>query len=267
MGAKVFGNLMIIGGAEDKKGDCIILKEFVKLAGGSKSKIIIITVATELPESVGTEYTKIFQRLGAKEIKVLHVQTREEAVRESNLAVIESATGVFFTGGDQLRITSILGGTAIYRELHQLYKKGVIIAGTSAGASAMSDTMIVEGDSDQAPKKNTMKMAPGMGLLEEVTVDQHFAQRGRLGRLLTAIAQNPYILGLGIDEDTAVIVSSDATFTVLGSQTVTVVDGTHITNTNVSELQPNQPLALANVLLHILPGGSKFDLKTRNVLL
>lgn len=266
MGKKVFGNLMIIGGAEDKKGPCTILKEFVKLAGGNEAKIVIMTSATELPEEVGKEYTELFQRLGAGETQVLRVETRAEAANVEHINLLREATGIFFTGGDQLRITSMLGGTLIDQVLHEMYEKDVIIGGTSAGASAMSDTMIVEGNSDASPKKNTLKMAPGMGLLEEVTIDQHFAQRGRLGRLLTAVAQNPYILGIGIDEDTAIMVFSDATFTVIGSQTVTIVDGRHIDDTNVSELKPDQPLVMTNVLLHILPQGYKFDLQNRKVI-
>lgn len=265
MGKKISGNLMIIGGAEDKEGECEILKEFVKLSGGNKSKIIIMTTATELPEEVGRDYADIFKHLGAKDIEVLRVENRIAAEEEKNILLMASATGIFFTGGDQLRITSLLGGTSLNKELNEMFKRGIIIAGTSAGASAMSDTMIVEGDSQDAPRKNTLKMAPGLGLLEEVTIDQHFAQRGRMGRLLTAVAQNPYVLGIGIDEDTAIIILSDATFSVIGSRAVTVVDGKNIELTNVSELKPDQPLALTNVILHVLPAGYKFDLKTRSI--
>lgn len=266
MGEKIFGNLLIIGGAEDKKGDCTILKEFIKLAGEATGKIIIITTATELPVEVGNEYHNLFLQLGAGQVRVLQVENRLEAEDETSIALVQSATGIFFTGGDQLRITSILGGTALDDALHEIYRKGVIIAGTSAGASAMSNTMVVEGNSDDAPKKNTLKMAPGLGLLEEVTIDQHFAQRGRLGRLLTAVAQNPYILGIGIDEDTAIVVDREANFTVIGSQTVTIVDGKEIDMTNVSEMEPDQPLVLTNVILHILPAGYRYNLKSRTVI-
>lgn len=263
MGDKVQGNLVIIGGAEDKKGRCEILKKVVRLAGGQEARLVVLTAATEQPEAVGREYDRIFRRLGVKEIGVLNIGSRREAGYEQHALAVNEATGIFFTGGDQLRITSLLGGTRVYQALHEAYQRGVVIAGTSAGASVMSATMIVEGDSEETPKKNTLKMAPGMGLIQGVVVDQHFAQRGRLGRLLTAVAQNPYILGIGIDEDTAVMVNDREEFEVIGSQTVTVVEGSQVTATNVSESNPSEPLALSNVILHVLPAGYRYDLKQR----
>lgn len=263
MGEKVEGTLVIIGGAEDKEGRCEILRKFVELAGGEEAKLVIMTAATEQPEVVGEEYRRIFARLGVKKLEILDITSRRQANLQQHQQVIGEATGIFFTGGDQLRITTLLGGTEIYQALHQAYRRGTVIAGTSAGASVMSETMIVEGDSDQAPKKNTVKMAPGMGLIREVVVDQHFAQRGRIGRLLTAVAQNPYILGVGIDEDTAIVVNPEGQFKVYGSQTVTIVDGSRIGHTNVSESSPAEPLALTNVGLHVLPAGYGFDLNRR----
>ncbi len=263
----VAGTLLIIGGAEDKEGDCLILRKFVQLAGGPRARIVIMTSATAHPREVGSQYQEIFDRLGVEEVQILDIPSREEANQSRGGEIIRQASGIFFTGGDQLRITSLIGGTAVDAALHRAYAAGIIIAGTSAGASAMSETMIVEGNSDDAPKKNTLKMAPGMGLIKEVVVDQHFAQRGRLGRLLTAVAQNPNMLGVGIDEDTAVVVTADGQFEVIGSQTVTVVDGQTISFTNVSELEPSQPLALTNVILHILPAGFRFDLNERSPVL
>lgn len=258
----VEGKLLIIGGAEDKEGECKILKRFVREAGGKESRIVVLTAATELPEQVGSEYKELFERLGTSEVQVLDVSERISANRESIARELEKATGVFFTGGDQLRITGILGGTRLGRTLHWLYQRGVIIAGTSAGASAMSDTMIVGGEAG-TPKKDTLTMAPGLGLLHSVVVDQHFAQRGRIGRLLSAIAQNPYVLGIGIDEDTSILVYSDGRFTVVGSQTVTVVDASPSMATNVSEISPGQALVLSPVLMHVLSDGYGFDLKRR----
>lgn len=258
----VEGKLLIIGGAEDKKGECKILKRFVHEAGGIESRIVVLTAATEYPEQVGAQYHELFTRLGASEVQVLDVSERVSANRETTVHELEKATGVFFTGGDQLRITGILGGTRLGRALHRLYERGVIIAGTSAGASAMSDTMIVGGEAG-TPKKDTLTMAPGLGLLHSVVVDQHFAQRGRIGRLLSAIAQNPDVLGIGIDEDTAILVYSDGRFTVVGSQTVTVVDASPTTATNVSEISPGQSLVLTPVLMHVLSDGYGFDLKRR----
>lgn len=265
MSEHIEGKLLIIGGAEDKKGEQKILKCFVKEAGGRESIITVLTVATEYPRETGKEYEKLFTRLGAKEVHVIDIPDRTAANASGFMGQIENTTGVFFTGGDQLRITGLLGGTCLGRLLQGLYEKGVMIAGTSAGASAMSDTMIVGGEAG-SPKKDELTMAPGLGLLRSVVIDQHFAQRGRIGRLLAAVAQNPYVLGLGIDEDTAVLVEADGKFTVLGSQTVTVVDAAISEANNVSESVPGQALVLTPVLTHILPDGYRFDLINRTAI-
>ena len=262
----VVGKLLIIGGAEDKLGECKILKRFIQESGGRESRIAILTVATECPRQVGAEYNALFLKLGAQEVQVLDVSDRTQANAQGSLKQFEKSTGVFFTGGDQLRITGLLGGTLLGRMLQQLYEQGIIIAGTSAGASVMSDTMIVGGEAG-TPKKNTLTMAPGLGLLRSVVIDQHFAQRGRIGRLLSAISQNPYVLGVGIDEDTAILVQSDARFSVVGSNTVTVVDVSPSTTTNVSETTPGQALVLSPILMHVLCDGYGFDLKRRVSLL
>ncbi|MGI6113445.1 MAG: cyanophycinase [Mahellales bacterium] len=263
MEQKVEGNLVIIGGAEDKDGECEILKEVTRLAGGKKACLIIVTAATKYPKKVGGEYKEIFSRLGVSDIKLLNVGDRRDAQDQDLISILDDATCIFFTGGDQLRITSLIGGTRLNEKLFRKYEKGVVLAGTSAGASVMSETMVVEGEDDDAPRKCTLKMAPGLGLLEGVVIDQHFAQRGRIGRLLSAVAQNPHILGIGIDEDTAVHVTPDGVFKVLGSQAVTILDGKDIHHTNVSELNPNEILSITNVRLHVLPPGYKFDLRTR----
>lgn len=266
MGEKVRGYLMIIGGAEDKGEECVILKKVVELSVGEGARLTVITAAAEEPREVGETYIKIFSRLGARHVEALNIETRQEAYSGDIVDRILNSTGIFFTGGDQLRITSLLGGSPVYSALHEAYKNGVLVSGTSAGASAMSDMMIVGGDGDAAPRGNSISMAPGMGLLEEVVIDQHFAQRGRIGRLLLAVAQNPYIIGVGIDEDTAILVDPGAVFTVVGSQTVTVVDGSAVDFTNVSEISPGQPLSLFNARLHVLSSGKGFDLKNRRPL-
>lgn len=263
MGNKVQGTLLIVGGAEDKEGKCEILRKFVELSGGDDSIIMVITTATQDSSRAGQEYTRIFERLGAGHIEVLDLDSRRRANHPYMERLLEKSTGIFFTGGDQLRITAMLGGTVANEGLRKAYLRGTVIGGTSAGASMMSNIMVVEGDSDEAPKLNTIKLAPGLGLLEDVVVDQHFAQRGRIGRLLSAIAHNPYILGMGIDEDTAVVVHPDARLEIIGSQTVTFIDGRRITYSNVSELMPDQALAIEQVTLHVLPKGHSFDLKTR----
>lgn len=263
MGNKVQGTLLIVGGAEDKEGKCEILRKFVELTGGKDSVILVITTATEDSSRAGQDYTRIFEHLGAGKIEVLDLDSRQKANQPFIGTLLEKSTGIFFTGGDQLRITAMLGGTAANEGLRKAYLQGTVIAGTSAGASVMSNIMVVEGNGDEAPKLNTIKLAPGLGLLEDVVVDQHFAQRGRIGRLLSAIAHNPYILGMGIDEDTAVVVHPDAKLEVIGSQTVTFIDGRQITFSNVSELSPDQALAIEQVVLHVLPKGYNFDLTTR----
>ena len=263
MAEKAAGNLLIIGGNEDKQGDCLILRKFIAMAGGREAHIAVITTASELSHEVGDEYRTIFAELGAASAAILSMTNREAANDHHHVMELEQATGIFFSGGDQLRLTSILGGSEVDAAIRQAYRKGTVVAGTSAGASVMSDTMIVDGDSSDTPKKSALGMAHGMGLLEEVVIDQHFAQRGRINRLLAAVAQNPYVLGIGIDEDTALVVKPDAKCEVIGSQTVTIVDGKHIVHTNISESQQFDPLALTNVILHILPEKYGFDLRRR----
>ncbi|KXS44497.1 MULTISPECIES: cyanophycinase [unclassified Candidatus Frackibacter] len=267
MGEKVQGRLLIIGGAEDKDGECKILKKVVELLEKTAKSLVILTTATRLPKEVGTEYKRLFTELGLDKVEVINIESRKKANDKKIERKVQDAAGVFFTGGDQLRITSLLGGSKVAGALHQIYQQGSLIVGTSAGAAAMSDTMIVQGDNTETPKKCTLKMAPGMGLLEEVIIDQHFAQRGRIGRLLLAIAQNPYVLGVGIDEDTAILVESTGRFKVLGSQTVTIVDASEISHTNVSELHSNQPLGVSDIRLHVIPAGYQYDLESKQVII
>lgn len=260
---KVAGRLLIIGGNEDKNGQCEILKRFVKMAGGRDARIALLTTATEFPQEVGNEYRNLFLDIGADTATVIYIDDRHTANERNKAEAILDSTGVFITGGDQLRLTSILGGSRTDAAIRQAYLSGTVIAGTSAGASVMSDTMIVEGNSSDTPKKSNLGMAHGMGLLQEVVIDQHFAQRGRINRILAAVAQNPLIIGVGIDEDTAIVVSPDERFEVIGSQTVTIADGRHVIFSNISESKPFDPLALTNVVLHVLPEGYGYDLKRR----
>jgi len=257
------GRLLIIGGNEDKTGERQILRRFVEMAGGRKANLAVITTAAEAPQRAGEEYSAIFRELGAADVFVPPVSTREAANSAAHAADIEAATGIFFTGGDQLRLTSILGGTMAGAAIKRAFAGGAVIAGTSAGASVMSETMIVGGEAAESPKKSGLSLAHGMGLIAGVIIDQHFAQRGRLNRLLEAVAQNPNVLGLGIDEDTALAVSKGVRCTVIGSRTVTVVDGRMIRFSNISESEPREPLAITNVILHILPPGFGFDLSRR----
>ncbi|GMA50543.1 cyanophycinase [Alicyclobacillus contaminans] len=256
------GPLMIIGGAEDKTGECRILREFLRLGGGSAAKVLVMTVATELPIEVGMDYVEVFKRLGAADVRTFDVSDRKAANRDSAVEMIRDATCIFFTGGDQLRITKLLGGTRIDAMLHEVRADGVPLGGTSAGASMMSSTMIVDGEAETNPRIGIVQMAPGMEFVDGVVIDQHFAQRGRLGRLLSAVAQYPHHLGLGIDEDTAVVVGRDA-FKVIGRGAVSVVDAGALDHSNLERVRSDESLALCGVKLHILPEGYGFHLRNR----
>ncbi|MBM0741497.1 cyanophycinase [Phormidium sp. CLA17] len=256
------GQLVIIGGAEDKEGDCKILREFVRRAGGLQARIVVMTVATGLPGEVGETYINVFQRLGADSVKVVDTAKRENADDPKGLEAIQDATGVFFTGGNQARITECLKDTELDSLLHRRFSEGIIIAGTSAGAAMMPDMMIVEGESETNPRMDVAEMDRGMGFFTGVVIDQHFAQRGRLGRLLSAIAQQPVNLGFGIDENTAIIINGKE-LEVFGEGAITVVDVANLTHTNVDKLLKDEPLALCNATLHILPHGYGFNLEKR----
>lgn len=260
------GQLVIIGGAEQKEGESKVLREFVRRAGGTKARIVVMTAATELPREVGEDYIKVFERLGAEQVRILDTVTREDASSSTALEAINNATGVFFTGGNQARITSIIKDTELDTAIHKRFSEGIVVGGTSAGAAVMPDVMIVEGNSETHPRVDAVEMGPGMGYLPGIVIDQHFSQRGRLGRLLSALAQQPAVLGFGIDEDTAVVVQGDE-FQVVGSGAVTVVDVAEIIHINVDELLKDEALAICGAKLHILPHGYRFNLKTRKPVL
>src|SRR3954463_8024128 len=254
------GSLVIIGGHEDKKNGKEILRE---VSGRIRNgKLVVATVATEHPEEVWDEYRRLFKSLGVNTLAHLHIESRSDAFASDKLAALDGAGAVFFTGGDQLRITSRIGGAPICERIRQIFERGGTIAGTSAGASAMSETMLVSGPSDQSHKLDAVQMAPGLGLINGVIIDQHFAERGRLGRLVGAVAQNPRLLGVGIDEDTAVIAEADR-FIVIGRGAVYVIDGTRESYTNVSEEKPDSVMSVFDLRLHILSDGDRFELETR----
>lgn len=256
------GQLVIIGGAEDKEGECKILREFVRRAGGVNARIVVMTAAAELPREVGENYIRVFDRLGVEDVRIVDTVIREDASSSTALEAIHKATGVFFTGGDQSRITSILKDTELDAAIHKRFSEGIVVGGTSAGAAVMPDMMIVEGDSETHPRVEVAQMGPGMAFLPGVVIDQHFSQRGRLGRLLSALAQQPAVLGFGIDENTAMIVNGDE-FEVVGEGAVTVVDESDITYTNIGEILKDEALAICGAKLHVLPEGYRFNLKTR----
>lgn len=258
------GRLLIVGGNENKRGKNSLLRDFVQLSGGKEGKIAVVPTATKEQKEKGEMYREVFFEHGALEVQVLKVEDRKDANKRYLEDFFADITGVFFTGGDQLRLTSIIGGTFLNEILVRRYAEGLLLGGTSAGASFMSDTMIVEGKEETAPARGIVAMAPGLGFWQQSIIDQHFDQRGRIGRLLAAVAQNPGVIGLGIDEDTAVI-TEKGSFKVLGTQTVTVVDGSNINISDVSQENRKMPLSLSNITLHVLSRGYGFDMISRKV--
>jgi cyanophycinase len=257
------GSLIIIGGHEEKQGDCAILTEVVKQLHKGKGKLTIVTVATQLPEEVAEEYREVFTRLGVKQIEVLDIRTREQAYDEANVQKIADASVIFLTGGDQLRITSQVGDSLVFRCMQEMYRNGATIAGTSAGAAAMPETMLIGGANDASNRISALSMAPGLAFITDVVIDSHFAERGRMGRLLGAVSQNPRNLGLGIDEDTAVVAQNDGTLRVIGSGAVYVVDGAGISYSSLSEQNPEGVVSINDVTLHVLGADDRYDLKER----
>jgi cyanophycinase len=260
------GFLIIIGGHEDKAGNEIILKEVATRANRRSGALAIATVATQEPQEVIQTYRKVFRKLGVESIEHVNIRTREDAQSDENVALIKRSGVVFFTGGDQLRITSQIGDSPVFQTMQALYQDGGIIVGTSAGAAAMSETMVISGDNDKSSEISALDMAPGLGFISGVVVDSHFAERGRIGRLIGCVAQNPRNLGLGIDEDTAIIVHKGQ-FSVIGSGAVYVVDGTQVTYSSLSEKQPEGILSVSDLKLHVLAKGDKFNLAERQPML
>jgi cyanophycinase len=255
------GTLVIIGGHEDKEGDKLILRAVAERAG---SKLVVATVASQgHGDELWKEYERIFRNLGVPHVYHLSIDSREEAKSERKARILDDATAVFFTGGDQLKITSQLGDSAVYQRVLDVFEHGGLIAGTSAGASVMCETMIVRANGSETYRIGaTMQMAPGLGIARGVIIDQHFAERGRITRLVGAVAQNPRILGIGIDEDTAILMRRRQ-FTVLGAGGVYVVDGKDVVYSNIGEAQADRALSTFNLRLHLLSMGDRFDITTR----
>ncbi|MNS01988.1 Cyanophycinase [compost metagenome] len=258
------GHLVIIGGAEDRVGQKHVLKRVVELSGGKDAHMVVITTASSLGPEVEQVYVKAFGDLGVAKVTTLHIHDRKDANDPEIAEIVLNATGIFMTGGDQSRLASILGGSEVGKSMHRAYKrKGACVAGTSAGASAISDHMVGGGRNGIHPKKGMLNLIPGLGLLNRVIIDQHFSQRHRLGRLLSIIAQNPFMLGVGIDEDTAIVVDPETHFEVIGAGAVTIVDARHMAFCNVNEAKKNQILAMTDVKFHLLPTGYKFHIESR----
>ena len=256
------GHVMIIGGAEDKVRERVILNRFVSLAGGSEARVAVISSASSLGLAAGELYRRVFTELGCASVETIHATTRAEANDEANARAVLDATGIFLTGGNQLRLSATIGGTRLAQAILERHRAGVVVAGTSAGASAMSTHMMAFGSSGGSPRQRMAQMAAGLGVLPGIIVDQHFEQRDRLGRLLAIIAQNPALLGIGVDEDTAGVVDGDGVLEVIGRRSVTIIDGA-AADTDAWEVVSHRPIMVSNVVLHSLPAGYRFDLRRR----
>ena len=258
------GHLLVIGGAEDKYNERRILKKFLERAGGEKSEVLIVPVASDFPEFAADVYTQAFRNLGIANPRVLRATSRQDVVQADADELLDGVSGVFMTGGDQMRLVSVLGGTKFADKLRRVVRNTkIVLAGTSAGAAGMSSAMIVRGESTPHPHKNSVRLSPGLGFLKNIIIDQHFTERGRISRLITAVSFNPYNLGIGIDENTAIILNSDGVLEVYGQGSVTIVDGSQITYNEIAEVADNQEFSVCGVQLHVLRDGLCFDFLTR----
>lgn len=274
------GKLIIIGGAVDKgsftesnftdkveknlnffeKG---ILKRIIdESKNGKASRIEIIPTASKVPNQVGPEYAKAFQYLGAENVEVLNIEKREEALSDDSYNRIKNADVIFFTGGDQLRLTSIIGGTPMHDLILQKYQEEEFIyVGTSAGAASASKSMIYQGSSHEALLKGEIKITSGLGLIDHVVVDTHFVQRGRIGRLFQAVVSNPKTLGIGLGEDTGLLITDGNVMEALGSGLVILVDGRNISDTNITDVNIGEPISIKNLVVHVMSKSDKYLLK------
>lgn len=256
------GWIIPIGGAEEKENDRAILARFVELCGGADADIVVIPTASKL-RGTGPRYEEIFGDLGVGRVAVMDFDTRRDADEPSRVERIEQATGVFFTGGNQLRLSTLIGGTAVAKAIRVCNARGTHVAGTSAGAAFLSEHMIAFGEEGPTPIAGMVRLAPGLGLTNRFVIDQHFRQRDRLGRLAYAVATHPGLLGVGVDENTAAIVENDSKISVIGKHAVTIVDGKNITASNVAEVIASRPIAISGLQVHVLTPGCTFDIRKR----
>jgi cyanophycinase len=256
------GQLLIIGGHEDKEHEKLILRFLAQQVG--RGSLVVSALASDVPDEMWREYRTVFRGLGVRHLKKLAVAARADAESPKSLRVLDDATAVFLTGGDQLRITSLLGDTPVYSRLLEIFREGGTIAGTSAGASVMSETMLVGGGQNGSHRIGPdLQLAPGFGFAKDMVIDQHFAERGRIGRLLGVLAGNPRILGIGLDENTAIVLKPSREFRVLGEGAVYVLDGASVTESNIAEEARDRTMSLYNVRLHVLTQGDRFLMDTR----
>jgi len=254
------GHLLVIGGAEDKYNERRILKKFLELAGGEKAEVLIVPVASDFPEFASDIYVQAFRRLGVANPRVLRATSRQDVISIDAEALLDGVTGVFITGGDQMRLVSVLGGTIFAQILRRMVSEtDLVLAGTSAGAAGMSTSMIVRGESTPHPQRNSVSLSPGLGFLKNIIIDQHFTERGRISRLVTAVSYNPYNLGIGIDENTMIILDKEGILEVFGAGTVTIIDGSQISYNEIAEVGEHQSFSVCGVQLNILGDGLLYD--------
>jgi cyanophycinase len=261
------GDLLVIGGAEDKLGRRAVLNEFVQRAGGADARIAVIPTASSLGPEIIDVYAALFHKLGAAEVYGVRPEDRAEASSPEMVERLDGATGIFMTGGNQLKLSTVIAGTPFGRAIADARGRGVTIGGTSAGASIQSSHMVAFGPGGSTPKQRMTQVAAGLGLVENCVIDQHFAQRNRYGRLLMIVAQSPQLLGMGVDEDTAAVITRTEgaeMLHVVGRGSVTLLDGRHMV-TNAHEAKERRPILASGVILHVLPEGSAFDLTTRTL--
>ncbi|MFC4160453.1 cyanophycinase [Chitinimonas lacunae] len=253
------GHLVVVGGAEDREQDKPILREFARLSGGEKARIAVLTAASSIQDEIWEIYDKAFGDLGVEQRMPFVINSRDEANDPHRVEQLLGATGIYMTGGDQKRLLAMLGGTALDSALHRaFFEHGTCIGGTSAGASAMSGHMLAESLNDSIPQKGSVNLAAGLGFLHRVVIDQHFSARQRLGRLLAVVAQNPYLFGVGIDEDTALVIEYGKRFEVIGEGAVTVLDGRQMSS-NFLTINHHEHLELIDVRLHLFPAGARYE--------
>lgn len=256
------GFVIPIGGAEDRQENPVILERFVEMCGGNEAHLVIIPTAS-MQEATGPNYEKVFKDLGVKKALSLPINSRDDAQQEKYLAGIEQATGIFMTGGNQLRLSTILGGTPAAQSIRKANAAGVHVAGTSAGAAIMPEHMIAGGPTGALPNEQGVTLAPGLGLINKLILDQHFSQRNRLGRLLSAVSYNPFATGIGICEDTAAFIGPDGVLDVVGKGNITVVDPSELQYSSMAEAQAGEAITLIGLKLHMLSSGAKYSLSTR----
>ena len=256
------GWIVPIGGAENKENDRRILERFVRCSGGAAADLVVIPTASRVHET-GERYEQLFRELGAARVTVMDFDTRRDCQEQGRLERIGQASGIFFTGGNQLRVTTLLGGTPVAKLIRLRNARGVTVGGTSAGASILSEHMIAAGDEGSSMIAGSVRLAPGLGLTNRFIIDQHFRQRDRLGRLLTALAYNPFSVGIGLDEDTAAFIGPDETVEVEGSGAATIVDGADVTYSSIDSVEEGQPVCMLGLRLHLLVAGATFNLHTR----